>query len=81
MEYDESDAEARDHFIQIADQIEDRFPHVMVTGNAEGTEPRSGSFEVSFGAHQLFSRLTTHRLPSADELVDPLESLVVEEGE
>lgn len=56
VEYCE-DEDLLDDFIKLADEIEDAHPDVIVVGNPEGTEARTGAFEVSINGRELFSKL------------------------
>eukprot|EP01024_Parvocaulis_polyphysoides_P007427 TRINITY_DN1220_c0_g1_i3.p1 TRINITY_DN1220_c0_g1~~TRINITY_DN1220_c0_g1_i3.p1 ORF type:complete len:153 (+),score=2.53 TRINITY_DN1220_c0_g1_i3:90-548(+) len=76
--YVEYDPEDVDKFISFADQMEERFPHIIIEGNVEGVEPRSSSFEVStVDGKLIFSKLSSQRYPEDTEMVQAVESLVV----
>lgn len=72
VEFDPDDVE---DFIVLADRIEEEFPTVVVDGNPSGIDPRSEAFEVHLGTVQgekVFSRLSSGRSPSFEELRDAL---------
>lgn len=77
VEYQE-EPENTDHFIELADGIENANPELMVIGNPDDMQPRDGSFEVTSGQHVLFSKLQANRLPRVDEILLALEQLPTE---
>eukprot|EP01023_Acetabularia_acetabulum_P009389 TRINITY_DN14206_c0_g1_i3.p1 TRINITY_DN14206_c0_g1~~TRINITY_DN14206_c0_g1_i3.p1 ORF type:complete len:217 (-),score=19.47 TRINITY_DN14206_c0_g1_i3:261-911(-) len=73
IEYDPEDV---DKFISFADAMEAEFPHIIIEGNVEGVEPRSGSFEITtMDGQQLFSKLVSQRYPENVEIFKVVESL------
>ncbi len=64
-----------DHFIALADAIEERFPDLIVEGLEVDTHGSAGRmFEVkSAEGHFLFSGRQQGRLPEAAELLSALE--------
>lgn len=76
IEYDESEDGMTDAFIELADEIEEMFPHLIVSGNPDGSDAREHSFEVSLGSRNLFSRLENSRMPTVSEIL-----LIIEDAE
>ncbi|BDA49560.1 hypothetical protein COCOBI_14-1780 [Coccomyxa sp. Obi] len=80
VEYDSTDV---DHFIEIADAIEERFPNLMVNGEETEGGPAEGKllFEVKAeDGRVLFSARQTGRLPDSGEILDALTAAGVSES-
>lgn len=75
VRYDPADV---DHFISVADAIEEAFPSLVVDGvEAEGAQ----AFEVAAeDGRILFSQATEKRLPDPEELVGLLSAAGVRPG-
>jgi len=60
-----------DHYIKVADALEEALPDVVVEGNEElESPPAPGAFEVRTETGEvLFSKLKEGRLPTPDELL------------
>lgn len=74
VEYCE-DHDHTDHFIKLANAIEDAYPELVVSGNPDDMQSRKGSFEIRTGDTLLYSKLKTNRMPELGEVLRAIDRL------
>ena len=62
-------------FEQLAQSLKNEFSDIEVLGNQDG-KYRVGSFEVTMGDKEIFSKLGSGRFPIDEEIIDTIKNLL-----